>query len=510
MNDETEKQERFDSLQHRLTEQWKAIGSLPSGLEQAMVVVPSINVDIDVPGLVLQSYEERFLFLLLLLRKPRMRIVYVTSQPIHPSVVDYYLSLLPGVAVSHARKRLFEVTPLDGSPRPLSAKLLERPRVLERIRSLIDVRTTHLVPYNTTELERELALRLGIPMYGADPKFFPLGTKTGSRRLFEDEGVPHPLGVEDVHTLADVVAAIRSIRERHPDATQMMVKLNEGVSGEGNAVVDLRGLSAPAGDADIEQRVRAMSYEASYARYDTYMAKLDQRGGVVEERITGVEFRSPSAQLRITPLGGVELLSTHDQLLGGPSGQLYLGCRFPADPAYAPAIMREAAKVGRRLAKEGVLGRFAIDFVAVRKEDGDWSVYAIEVNLRKGGTTHPFLTLQFLTSGEYDAEHGVFVTPSGKPKCYVSSDHVEAHRYRALGPDDVFDLAFRHGLHFSHATQSGIVFHMLATLSELGRMGATAIADTAEEAEALYQKMLQVLDAEAGQALADPGYPALV
>ena len=100
MNDETEKQERFDSLQHRLTEQWKAIGSLPSGLEQAMVVVPSINVDIDVPGLVLQSYEERFLFLLLLLRKPRMRIVYVTSQPIHPSVVDYYLSLLPGVAVS--------------------------------------------------------------------------------------------------------------------------------------------------------------------------------------------------------------------------------------------------------------------------------------------------------------------------------------------------------------------------------------------------------------------------
>src|SRR5262249_60881372 len=94
--------------------------------------------------------------------------------------------------------------------------------------------------------------------------------------------------------------------------------------------------------------------------------RLEQLGGVVEERVAGEEFRSPSVQLRITPLGEVELLSTHDQLLGGPGGQRYLGCRFPADSAYAPIITREAKKVGTRLAKEGVLGRFAIDFVVVR------------------------------------------------------------------------------------------------------------------------------------------------
>jgi len=43
-------------------------------------------------------------------------------------------------------------------------------------------------------------------------------------------------------------------------------------------------------------------------------------------------------QLRITPLGAVDLLSTHDQLLGGPSGQSYLGCVFPADTGYAALI----------------------------------------------------------------------------------------------------------------------------------------------------------------------------
>src|SRR6185369_4095084 len=120
------------------------------------------------------------------------------------------------------------VTPLDGTARPLSAKLLERPRVLDRIRSLIPSRDqTHLVPYNTTALERELAVRLGIPMYGADPKFFPLGTKSGSRRVFEEEGVNHPVGIEDLGSVADAGAAIRKLRAAKPALERVLVKLNE-------------------------------------------------------------------------------------------------------------------------------------------------------------------------------------------------------------------------------------------------------------------------------------------
>ena len=115
-------------------------------------------------------------------------------------------------------------------------------------------------------------------------------------------------------------------------------------------------------------RVEAMQLRAGEHDVDGYMAKLADRGGIVEERISGREFRSPSAQLRVTPLGDVEALSTHDQMLGGPSGQAYLGCRFPANAEYAPAIMREALKVGRRLMQEGVIGRFALDFVTVRNE----------------------------------------------------------------------------------------------------------------------------------------------
>jgi predicted ATP-grasp superfamily ATP-dependent carboligase len=90
-----------------------------------------------------------------------------------------------------------------------------------------------------------------------------------------------------------------------------------------------------------------------------------------------------------SPRRQVKLVSTHDQILGGSSGQSYLGCRFPAEPSYAPAIGRLAMRVGDRLAELGAIGRCAIDFVVARGGCGAWRPYAIELNLRKRGTTHP-------------------------------------------------------------------------------------------------------------------------
>jgi len=494
----SESKDRFDHLQKKLVPLWKSIERFNQD-PQTIVVVPSISIDAISEGAVMQAYEERFLFLLLLLRQPRARLIYVTSQAILPSIIDYYLDLLPGVIPSHAHQRLFLLSPLDGSVSPLSQKLLDRPRFIERIRSLIsDPDRAHLVPFNTTDMEKELALRLGIPMYGADPKFFSLGTKSGCRKIFQEEGVAHPLGHENLASADDVIEAITEMRTRKPSIKQVLIKLNEGVSGEGNALVDLSGLP-PSEDSDaraaLQDRLRAMRFELKGITYDSYMKELEERKGVVEERIAGEEFRSPSVQLRITPLGFVELLSTHDQLLGGPSGQSYLGCVFPADSGYASLITREATKVGKRLAKEGVIGRFALDFVVVRS-NGKWEPYAIEINLRKGGTTHPFLTLQFLTDGTYDPETAIFTAPNGQQKFFVASDHVESPRYRTLTPDDLFDIVVRHGLHFGQTRQTGVVFHMMSALGELGRMGLTAVGNSHEEAKATYTRALAVLDQE--------------
>ena len=246
-----------------------------------------------------------------------------------------------------------------------------------------------------------------------------------------------------------------------------------------------------------------MSFEQPDTPLDAYVAKLAERGGIVEERISGVELRSPSVQLRVTPRGEVELLSTHDQLLGGPTGQRYLGCRFPADFEYARAISADATVIGKRLAREGVLGRFAIDFVVVKDRKGTWTPYAIELNLRKGGTTHPFLTLQFLTDGRYDPATALFLTPAGREKHLVATDHLESPLLCGLSLDDLFDIVARHGLHFDQSRQSGIVFHMISCLTEHGRVGLTAVGDTPDQAEAIYRRAERTLLDEAGTALQD-------
>ena len=167
------------------------------------------------------------------------------------------------------------------------------------------------MPYNTTELERDLAVRLGIPMYGADPRHFPLGTKSGCRRLFEEEGVAHPLGRREplAASTTSSTAIVATCGPRSPSSPRCMVKLNEGVSGEGNALVDLAACPTP-GDADERARrcarpLEAMQFELEDATFDGYSAKLAERGGVVEERIKGDDFMSPSVQLRVTPLGDV-------------------------------------------------------------------------------------------------------------------------------------------------------------------------------------------------------------
>ena len=144
-----------------------------------------------------------------------------------------------------------------------------------------------------------------------------------------------------------------------------------------------------------------------------------------------------------------------------------------------------------------MLGRFAVDFVVVRDQQGPWLPYAIEINLRKGGTTHPFLTLQFLTDGTYDPATALFTAPGGREKHLVATDHLETEALRSLTIDELFDIAVRNQLHFDQARQTGIVFHMMSTLSELGRVGLTAVGDTREQADTSFRRAEHVLLDEA-------------
>ncbi|QBR91260.1 GAF domain-containing protein [Nocardioides euryhalodurans] len=133
--------------------------------------------------------------------------------------------------------------------------------------------------------------------------------------------------------------------------------------------------------------------------------------------------------------------------------------------------------------------------------------YAIELNLRKGGTTHPFLTLQFLTDGRYEPDTALFLTPRGHEKHLVATDHLESDLLRGLTVPDLFDVVARHGLHFDQSRQVGVVFHMISCLTEHGRIGLTAVGDTPTEADRRYRDAERILVEEARLSLQEAPLP---
>jgi len=491
-----EELQAFNRLKPRLSEVWDAIVRHDAE-PYTSVVVPSMTLDqeelVKLSGA--SFYEERLLFLLIRLRNPRARMVFVTSQPVHPHILEYYFGMLAGVPAHHARARVTMLCAYDSSPRSLTEKILERPRLIQRIRAAIpDKSRAYLTVFNSTPLERKLSVLLDIPMNGVDPELRHLGTKSGSRKIFVEAGVDLPLGVEDLKTEEDVAKGLVYLRERRPSLRKAVVKLNDSFSGEGNAL--FRYPDRP-GEGAIRTAMRSMEMPVPEETYDRFFEKYSRMGGIVEEWLEGDEKRSPSVQMRCDPDGKVIPISTHDQVLGGPSGQIFLGCLFPAHDDYRMRIQEAGLRIGSALASHGVVSRFAVDFLCVRNGGArEWNFHALEINLRMGGTTHPFLALQFITGGKLDERNGLFHSIRGNEKYYRATDNLMSDAYYGIGPDDFIEVITEHGLHYSHTTESGVLFHMVGAISQFGKMGLTAIGNNREEVEQVYQGALQVLDAE--------------
>jgi hypothetical protein len=271
--------------------------------------------------------------------------------------------------------------------------------------------------------------------------------------------------------------------------------MNEGFGGEGNAMFSFA--DAPL-DSSLDDWVHnrlptALNYEARGETWDHFSAKFEEMSGIVEAFVEGEEKRSPSVQCRIDPLGAINVISTHDQALGGPSGQIYQGCTFPASRQYAAEIQEAGLLVAKRLRDRGALGRFSIDFVSVKNGDS-WQHYAIEINLRKGGTTHPYLMLQYLTNGDYDPEALRYYTATGQERYYYASDDLQRQALHGLTPEDIIDLAVCNKLHFHGATQEGVVFHLIGAVSQFGKIGVLCIADSHAASRTLFQRAVRILE----------------
>ncbi len=490
----------FSDIQQKFGKQFESI--FPDKLApRTVIIIPSLTLDQDILSKIkgVVHYEERMLCLLMLLRMPNTNLIYITSMPVADTIVDYYLHLLPGITGHHAKKRLTMLSCYDASIKPLTQKILERPRLLERIKQLVpDKEVAHLTCYNVTSLEKSLSVQLGVPLFGTDPDKLYEGSKSGSRKSFRAAGVLLPDGYEDLHTRQDIAEALAKLKRSNPSLRKAVIKMNDGFSGDGNAVFKYADLVI---DDALETNIEAvltkqMSTVAKDLSQAMFFEKFQEMGGIVEEFLEGEIKMSPSVQCVINPTREINIVSTHDQVLGGDDGQIFIGAIFPADETYNVTLAEEGMKIAVVLEKKGTLGRFAIDFISVKQADGSWKHYAIEINLRKGGTTHPYLMLQFLTGGKYDAKKGAYITAGNSKRYYFASDNVSSEKYKGLTPDDLIDIAMYHELMYDGAAQEGVMFHLVGALSEFGKLGLVCVGSSPERAKAFYDKTLAILDHE--------------
>ena len=457
-----------------------AASDLPAG---TLLVIPSITFpEQELRKIVgIEYYEERMLFLLLLLGNPNLRIVYPTSRRVEEPIVDYYLRYVPPEVA--AGDRLYLVALWDREPRALTEKLLENDWAVDRLRALAGDESVMLT-FNVTRYEQELAARVGVPLYGCPLDLVGWGFKTGSRRIAQEAGVRTLEGSEDLWSIERVERALFDLKEECPQASAAVVKINEGFSGQGNVIVDLKNLRSPL-------KLSGTVFCAREETWTSFAPKIREQGAIVERLLRDPGTESPSVQLRIAPDGTYQVVSTHDQILGGPDRQVYLGCRFPADRRYRLQIQEAAVRVAKVLSGKGVIGSLGIDFVVTPGEDPD--VFLSEINLRLGGTTHPYLMAKLVTGGGYEESSGELIA-DGRPKYYVSTDNLKSSDYVGLLPEQLIQAVDDAGLAYDAATKTGTTLHLLGALKRYGKFGMLCIGDSQEAADDLYERVLQVVD----------------
>ena len=485
----------FEELQATLGAVW-SLNRPGGGVDHVVVVLPSFSMGeslLSHYATRIPALEHRYLVTSLMLHRiEACELVFLTCQAPGRRVLDYYASLVPWGRRGSARNRFRLAVVPDDSTRPIAAKLLDRPDLIDALRGSFAGRPAFIEPWNVTQREVAVAERLQLPIDGPDPDLWHLGFKSAGRRLFTEAGVPSPAGREDVRTIDQVVAAIAEIRARRPNATGVVVKIDDSGAGDGNVVIRFGQHDGAGASSD---GIGA----GGLALADWYLRDLAS-GAVVEELIEGTRFTSPSVQVELSPFGEVRVLATHEQVLGGDTGQVYTGCRFPADPTYASDLARHGRAIGKLLAHRGVVGRFSVDFAAAQGHTGRWQLYALEVNLRKGGTTHPHVVLSHLVPGHYDADAGRWRAADGTPRWYWSTDNLVSESWLGLTPDAVIRAVAAAGLRFDGRTGTGVVLHMLSCLAIDGRFGLTAIGQTPEQAADFYERTSAAVDRYARQA----------
>lgn len=485
-----EERKRLNTIFHHIDE----------GKQKVQIIAcPSISLKReDIEKIVaIDLYEMRSLWQILYAVKKNIHVLYLSSNPVETENVKHLLSCIGLDETVKSRISFYDMHMYGGIN--LSEKIINSGNFLNILNAQIKKFPTFLMPFNYTDIERKLAGILGIPVFGCHPSLAYWQTKSGNKTIFRRAQIPMPEGIENVKSREDIIFGVLNLWRQNPTQKKYMVKLDSGVSGEGNALLEL---DLDFADFDqlsikdklnyIEQQLEKMRFQQDDLNFEEFALRM-QAGGIIEVFLEGENFYSPSSQGYIHPNLNVELLATHEQVLD-QSGMKYLGCRFPAPVDIRSKISEWTHEIGKELSQIGVLGFFSVDYIVYTNSLGEEEIKVIEINIRQGGTTHPYQTAKLVTNSKFNIKSGLLETPKGEPVHYVANDNFCREKLKNSEPKSLINFLQQQKVLFNPETKKGAVLHMLNSMSRFGKLGYTVIAPSHEEVDLIRTRLEKVVD----------------
>ncbi len=478
----TQKMDAFVRLQRQLKSK-PALTALVSEKARAWVVLPTpIIQTTSTDTLASQALAaEQSIFALCALLQPQTHVVLILPEQLDPAVLEYHLSLLfaDSAARRSARKRLHLIITgaVSGS---ITQRLLGSKRLRDGIIKAIPKKVSAvLLCTQVTADEQRLAFALQLPLFGLDPTLGYLGTKSGSRALFRTADVALPFGREHIRSVKQLTNALQAIHKHDRTVKYALLKLDHSFGGSGHAFIPLNKL--PRSLAAIEPYIRSHLRTTNVTLTpEQFLQRLCDEGGVAEEWLETKGMQSPSVQLLILPDRTVEVLSVHEQRFDRQQYNHYTGADFPARTSLRPLVLKQVKKIGNILARQGAIGNFSIDFIALRNKKR-WSLYVVELNTRITSTILPRNFVQAVTHAE--------TQPDGTMKRNTRAIYYVIAEQFPLPPDlftepaQCLQFINEAGLQFDHRSHTGIIVHRTQYLSEQNSIGLIAVGKSNQSAD---------------------------
>jgi hypothetical protein len=494
----------LDKLHPEMLEERKRLKEIfdliDEGNEKVQIIAcPSISLKReDIEKIVaIDLYEMRSLWQILYAVKKNIHVLYLSSNPVETENVKHLLKCVGLDKEVRSRISFYDLADFGGLN--LSEKVINSGKFLNILEKQIEKFPTFLMPFNYTDIERRLAGMLGIPVFGCHPTLNYWQTKSGNKTIFRRADIPMPEGVENIKTREDIMFGVMNLWRQFPEQMKYMVKLDSGVSGEGNALLTLDmefvkfdQLSIKEKLDYIEARLMDMRFQQKDLDFPEFAERMEI-GGIIEIFLEGEDFYSPSSQGYIHPNLNVELLATHEQVLD-ESGMKFLGCRFPAPIDIRTKIANWTKQIGAELSQIGVIGFFSVDYIVYKNEKGVEEIKVIEINIRQGGTTHPYQTAKLVTNAKFNDSKGILESSNGNPVHYFANDNFCLENLKATAPKNLIGHLEKKNVLFNPSTQKGAVLHMLNSMSRFGKIGYTIIGSSNDEVDGMRLELEKVVN----------------